>query len=174
MPFRVLLAATIAAALTAPAAAQQAAEKPCTAPEHRQFDFWLGSWEVRDPQGKVVGSNRISSILNGCVLLEEWTAAGGSAGKSFNAWDARRGVWHQTWVDDQGGLLRIEGGLDGDGAMVLGSTGKGPDGKAIRQRITWTPLEDGRVRQHWETSQDDGTSWTTVFDGFYARVSGRD
>jgi hypothetical protein len=35
-----------------------------------------------------------------------------------------------------------------------------------RQRITWTP-EDGGVRQHRESSADDGTTWTTAFDGHY-------
>jgi hypothetical protein len=38
---------------------------PCTAPEYRQFDFWIGDWEVRSAQGRVLGHNRITSILSG-------------------------------------------------------------------------------------------------------------
>ena len=34
-------------------------------------------------------------------------------------------------------------------------------------RGTWTPLEDGVVRQHFEQSGDDGATWTTWFDGYY-------
>jgi hypothetical protein len=37
------------------------------------------------------------------------------------------------------------------------------------QRITWTPLPDGRVRQHWESTTDGGRTWSTVFDGYYTR-----
>ena len=40
-------------------------------------------------------------------------------------------------------------------------------GKSPINRITWTPREDGSVRQHWETSQDGRSSWTTAFDGIY-------
>jgi hypothetical protein len=34
----------------------------------------------------------------------------------------------------------------------------------------WTPLADGRVRQFFEQSDDDGTNWTPWFEGFYSRV----
>ena len=38
-----------------------------------------------------------------------------------------------------------------------------------RQRITWTVDGDG-VRQLWETSKDDGSTWSTAFDGRYRRA----
>ena len=41
-------------------------------------------------------------------------------------------------------------------------------GGAALQRITWTPLEGGVVRQLWETSKDGGRTWAVVFDGRYA------
>ena len=49
--------------------------------------------------------------------------------------------------------------------MVLATTA---DPQSV-QRITWTPLDDGRVRQHWEATTDGGKAWSTVFDGYYAR-----
>lgn len=168
----VLVAAALVAALAASAtvAQEDAPPPPCSAEEHRRFDFWAGTWEVRDDSGTVVGSNRITPILNGCVLLEEWTAAGGaSAGKSFNIYDRTRGVWHQTWVDGNGLLLQIEGGWR-DGAMILEGEGIARDGNEVRHRIRWTPLEDGRVRQVWESSRDDGSTWSTAFDGYYTRT----
>ena len=39
--------------------AQDAKPAPCSAPEHRQFDFWLGDWEVKGPAGKVAGRNMV-------------------------------------------------------------------------------------------------------------------
>ncbi len=143
--------------------------QPCTAPEYRQFDFWIGEWVVRNADRQVVGRNVIEKRFNGCVLHEHWTGARGNTGESFNTWDARRGVWHQTWVDGSGTLLLLEGGLV-DGAMVLGQTGTGRDGNPVTHRITWTPLEDGRVRQHWQASRDGGESWNAVFDGYYSKV----
>ncbi len=76
----------------------------------------------------------------------------------------RRKVWHQTWIDNQGGGLVLEGGLEGE-SMVLQSAS---DSQTV-QRIRWTQLEDGRVRQHWETTGDGGKTWTTAFDGYYSR-----
>lgn len=141
-----------------------AAPKPpaCIAPEHRQFDFWLGEWEVRGPAGKLVGVNRITSLHKGCVPFEDYRA-GEFSGSSLNIYDAERRKWHQTWVDSSGGLV--------DGKMVL--AGKTidpakPDG-TIENRITWQPLADGRVRQLWETSTDKGKTWTSTFDGYYAK-----
>jgi hypothetical protein len=39
----------------------------------------------------------------------------------------------------------------------------------VVDRITWIPLEDGRVRQVWEASRDYGNTWQVLFDGTYAR-----
>ncbi len=146
---------------------------PCAAPEHRQFDFWLGEWDVFGPQDKVVGHSRIESILNGCVIAEHWTSGGNPPGagdgKSFNAYNAQTRQWEQFWVDAQGGRLILAGGLR-NGAMVLEGTQPLADtktGKHQRERITWTPLPDGSVRQLWESSVDDGGSWTVAFDGNY-------
>jgi len=151
--------------------ATTAAPKPpaCAAPENRQFDFWIGDWEVRDPAGKVVGENHISSLHEGCVLFENYRA-GKFSGSSVNIYDAERGKWHQTWVDSSGGLLVIEGGFVGGKMILAGETVdvEKPGGK-IDNRITWEPLPDGRVRQLWETTKDKGTTWTTAFDGYYAK-----
>jgi hypothetical protein len=140
---------------------------PCEAPEHRQFDFWLGEWEVRKPDGSLAGTNRIEREYGGCVIHERYETGRGYSGESLNAWDAARGVWHQTWVDSGGTLLLLEGGLR-DGSMVLEGEGIGAGGEPVRHRITWTPNPDGTVRQHWESSGAGG-GWVTVFDGLYRR-----
>ncbi len=132
-----------------------------------QFDFWLGSWEVYDPAGRRVGTNRISALFGGLALMEEWEGDGAVSGRSLNAWDAGRDAWHQTWMDSSGSTLLLDGGLE-DGSMVMeGSAPSGPDGQPWdRHRITWTPSPDGaQVRQLWETSSDDGSSWSVAFDG---------
>lgn len=77
--------------------------------------------------------------------------------------------WQQTWVDGHGTLLTLEGGLE-DGDMVLRGERPRPTGTGVaRHEIRWTPLPDGRVRQHWRVSVDGGGTWKDLFVGFYAR-----
>lgn len=155
--------------LLAPAAVVAQGADTCGTAEYRQFDFWLGDWEVSNPTGAVVGTNTITVVSHGCGLHERWEGAGGGVGESLNAYDRRTGSWHQTWVGGRGLVLRLEGGLR-DGAMTLeGELVNGED--VVLQRITWTPDPDGSVRQLWETSEDGGTSWTTSFDGTYRKTA---
>ena len=148
--------------------AQQNAS-PCSQPEASQFDFWIGEWEVRSAGGQLAGTNRITKEIGGCVLHERYSTPSGYEGESLNVYDASRGVWHQTWVDNQGLLLSLEGGFH-DGTMVLEGVTKTQDGEAI-QRISWSLIDGGPdVRQLWETSTDGGSTWTTAFDGIYVRT----
>ena len=41
-------------------AADARARSPARRPQHRQFDFWLGDWDVTKPDGKAAGHNRIT------------------------------------------------------------------------------------------------------------------
>lgn len=151
-------------------AAQSSPPLACTAGEHRQFDFWLGEWDVTVPNGNKAGTNRIQAINGGCALREEWTGASGFTGTSLNAFDAGTGRWHQTWIGSDGILLLLDGGLR-DGTMELAGVTAGTDGAKTRHRIRWTPLggTPARVRQLWESSTDDGKTWVVAFDGVYQR-----
>lgn len=136
-------------------------------PESRQFDFWVGEWTVTTPDGKPAGSSRIELIANKGGLLENWEGAGGSSGKSLNAYNRSRKQWQQFWVGTGGSVLELNGGLV-DGRMIL-SAEHAVGGKPTLERITWTPNADGTVRQHWEQSVDGGKTWTTAFDGLYRK-----
>ena len=141
------------------------------------FDFWIGDWDVFGPEGGQVGRNTVTSMFAtpsaSGMLHEHWHGNGGVEGRSINAYDRTRGRWHQTWMDSTGDMLLLEGGLVG-GAMVLeGRTRNRQDPTVVdRQRITWTQLSDAdgaEVRQLWESSSDDGATWTVAFDGRYRR-----
>lgn len=168
------LAALLLAAVLAPLAAVAQSEeapktpppKPCTAPEYRQFDFWLGEWDVvnQQRQGARAATNRIRADHGGCVIREDYTNPGGYSGSSLSFYDAARGKWHQTWIDNQGEPLYLDGGF-ADGKMVL--SGEAPDGTL--NRITWTPRPDGSVQQLWDVSKDGGKTWQVGFDGLYTK-----
>lgn len=159
-----MFCAVVAAAPQTPATQP----KPCATPEYRQFDFWLGDWEVRGPKGAVVGTNRIESIENGCALQENWIAAGGITGRSINAYSNADHQWHQAWIGSGGQFLHLVGGWRGK-EMVLEGTSLDAKARPTIERITWTPQPDGRVRQLWQQSTDGGKTWTTSFDGMYVR-----
>lgn len=138
----------------------------CSATEHRQFDFWAGEWEVTDSSGRMVGNNTIERVANGCALVEHWRGINGRSGVSLNWYEPGTGEWNQTWVG-LGLYLRLSGGLE-NGKMVLSGEREADAGR-VTDRIVWTPLEDGRVRQLWQVSRDGAAGWETVFEGTYSR-----
>lgn len=134
---------------------------PCSSPEYRQFDFWLGDWDVYAPSGQKVGENTIESILNGCVVHESWTGATGGAGRSFNRYDAATKTWNQHWVFNNGSEMILVGTFE-DGRMVLET----PFSVSPRQRWTWYEIAPGKVRQKAE-QMTDGEEWNTTWDSIY-------
>jgi hypothetical protein len=143
------------------------AANPCKAkPEFRQFDFWIGEWAPKNAQGVTVGTSSIQLILSSCVIFENWNTPV-SSGKSFSNFNTSDGKWHQTWVDEKGTLAYYVGGLV-DGKMVLDNE-RVVNGKKTIGRMTFSKLENGDVRQHGESSTDDGKTWATTFDFTYVR-----
>lgn len=160
----------IAAVSTATAQSQTSQPRPCsTNPEYRQFDFWLGEWEVYGAKGRA-GQSKISMILDSCIILEEWTGAGGYTGKSFNTYNAATRQWQQTWVDNVGGTTEYLRGKGEPGKMTFfADKVVGRDGKAFQRRLTFYKLSDDKVRQHGERSADGGKTWTTEYDLEYRK-----
>lgn len=141
----------------------------CAAPAHRQFDFWLGQWNVFDPSGAQVGTNIVKGGLDGCAVEESWTDAGGGRGRSLNAYDSQTGSWHQTWVADALGHLRMAGGLDQGGRMVLtGTRTAAATGLLFQDRYVWTRLSASQVRQEG-TLDIPARDLHFSFDGLYVR-----
>ena len=162
-----LLACSIALAARPPAQ-----EPPrCTAPESRQFDFWVGEWNVTDQtSGLHAGVSHIEKLYGGCVLRENWTSEGFRGG-SLNTWWRGDDRWHQTWMDQAGAFRHFIGGLV-DGKMVLTAeqpSPKTPDRKVL-VRLTFTSNPDGTVRQYSDLSTDDGKTWVLRYDYLYRRM----
>ena len=171
--FKMLLVLTGLFMMTDQSAIAQNTTPPasaCDAPEYRQFDFWIGEWDVNGGQdGKTpVGTSSITRAASGCALHEQWTNTQGSEGRSLNVFDKTIGKWTQFWIGADGVILRLEGGLL-ENAMVLEGVLNMPNDKVQLQRITWTPMPDGRVSQRWDISDDGGKNWAVSFIGYYRR-----
>ena len=150
----------------AAAHAAQPVSSPCkTGKEFRQFDFWVGEWDVTW-NGKKAGTSSVQLILDDCVIFENWTGAGGSIGKSFNLYDTNTRQWQQHWVDNSGSAIDFVGSYQ-DGQMRYQSATPQSDGTKVLGRMTFFKLPEGNVRQLWEQSSDNGKTWTVAFDGLY-------
>src|SRR5690348_9417145 len=129
-------------------------------PRFRQFDFWVGDWDVRPTGQPAVGPparNTVTLDDNDCVITEHWSAPSGSVGQSFNIFDRSYGVWRQTWVDNIGGQHDYRGRLV-DGNMVFQGDTPAPNGRPgrIPTRLTFFKVSKDTVRQFSETSADSG------------------
>jgi hypothetical protein len=141
---------------------------PCSSAPYRQFDFWLGDWEVQTPKGTEAGENKVEKILDGCALRESWTSVDGSHGSSLTSYDGGAGRWTQTFVDDLGMVLVLDGEFR-DGKMTLSGHRAASRGSTMLNRIVWQKIEGDKIRQRWEQSSDDGKNWTLLFEGIYSR-----
>ncbi len=143
---------------------------PCDASAHREFDFWLGAWDVYNPDGDLIGTNSVTSELDGCVVAEHWTNAGGVRGRSINTFDRETGQWHQTWVSANfAGHLRMAGGLDETGRMVLEGQRHAVNlGVTLFDEYRWTPVSDDEVEQFGSLTVP-AAGFESTFLGIYER-----
>ncbi len=147
---------------------------PCSQPQQRQFDFWLGEWDLTWPgqNGGAAGhgTNNIKRILDGCVVEENFD--GGMSmhlrGVSVSLFDARSGKWKQTWVDNEGGYLDFVGEFR-DGQMVLQREAIRPDGAKVLQRMVYKNITSNEFDWSWERSLDGGKTWQVIWPIHYKR-----
>jgi hypothetical protein len=153
----------------------QSSKPPCSEPAYRQFDFWIGEWDVYGKNGQKGGDSRISLILDSCIILEEWTSANATQGviykgKSFNTFNAATGQWQQTWVDNVGGTTEFLRGEAEEGKIIFYADDvRDKQGRKFVRRLTFYKLDYNKVRQHGERSTDEGKTWTTEYDLEYRR-----
>ena len=144
---------------------------PCTTQaEFKQFDFWVGEWDVKkagDESGPTVGSSKIEKLMDGCAIMENWESRG-FVGKSWNFYDAGQAKWRQIWIDLNGRRAEYAG-VYKDGAMRIEGEASPISGPRVKSRMTFFNLSTTKVRQLVERSTDDGQTWTTAADFIYLR-----
>lgn len=150
--------------------AQPEKPEPCLAPEARQFDFWLGAWNLSWESG--TGRNTITYKYGTCVIEENFSADpsdDGSTplkGTSVSVYSPQLEKWRQTWVDNQGEYLDFVGGFS-DGIMTL-SREAYKDGEKFYQRMVWFNISEDSLDWNWERSKD-GAEWKILWKIHYQR-----
>jgi tetratricopeptide (TPR) repeat protein len=147
----------------------RAARFPCAVDErHRSFDFWIGEWTVMQ-NGQFAGTSSVQPTLGHCTIFEQWESASGTFGKSFNYYDPAHDHWRQIWIGDSGSFIEFTGEARDGGIFYTAETIDPADRSVTLHKFEFTQLEDGIVRQYWETSTDDGATWQSIWDGRYER-----
>ncbi len=140
----------------------------CGSEPYRQFDFWIGDWDVYLAAGGLAGHNSVTREQDGCVLVEHWTGSGGgSTGTSFNYYDVRDQRWHQLYLDNSGnaGAFPAMAGALQDGKMVMLTD----DTNNTLSRWTWYVMSPGKVKQMAELSKDHGKTWQITWNSVYVK-----
>lgn len=179
LPFLGVLAAAGAATLApAPPAAAWPHSHPeessdCPAPEPREFDFWIGEWDVTNRQRNPAApddttlyetgpaTSRVYPILGGCAIVEHWEGDlvyGRVLGFSVRAWDPGRRVWTLLLEWPSPSAARFST-LDGRFEDGVGSFARErSDGSLVRYRFL--DIEPRSFRWEGAASDDGGRSWS--------------
>lgn len=140
----------------------------------KALDFWVGEWtcsgpSLTDPAKKTYsptkGENSIKKILRGKVIEERFSMKG-FKGLSYSVYIPREKKWRQTWVDDQGSYIDLEGGQEGDTVVLTTLPREG----APQSRMVFSNITPNSFKWVWETKQKDGT-WLNYWTLDYKRKS---
>jgi hypothetical protein len=163
----------LSAALAAPAwsqsagggaAAPAAAPAPCSTPEFRQLDFWVGDWDAEwdNPDGsKGTAKYHFSRDEFGdCVIYEHFSADDGSLkGMSISTYAPAAHAWRQTWVDASGGYFDLSGGpVSGQAhSFELQTLRLGQSPRV--QRMIWEKVTSDSFVWRWQARASDDAAW---------------
>jgi len=146
---------------------------PCEDAEFKQFDFWVGDWDVASAaDGVHRGASHISKEMGGCVVWENWTSAGNPYfGKSYNTWNPNLKRWEQYWVDTSAGVMFFHGGLKDNIMDYWTDDVPQVGGGTLLRHLQFFNLGPDKVRQFSQGSGDGGKTWHTEYDFIYTRLA---
>ena len=155
-------------------------EKSWQTTESRQFDFWIGAWDVNlrmiqpDNSWKdsVKAKVEIYPILDGKAILELWDSKP-IKGFSLRHFDPQKKKWvlYLNWPNN--GRSNI-GSLEGEfrhGRGEFFSKFKGKDGKEILSRYTFCDITPASLRWDDAFSNDGGKTWTNNWIMEFSRTA---
>jgi len=147
----------------------QKGQKPCSAAEAAQFDFWVGEWNLYTDD-TLTGTNSIYKIMDGCTVQENFeNPKSHYSGKSWSMYNSQAKSWQQTWVDNQGGYIVLNGKFE-NGAMTLTTEArKLPNGKEQVYRMVYHNIAQNSFDWDWESTTDNGATWVSGWHIHYKR-----
>lgn len=141
--------------------------------EKELFDFWIGDWNLTwTNQDGTIGkaTNSISKILDEQVLWENFEAEGQNAlkGMSHSVYNAKQKTWKQTWVDNQGSHIVLNGALMQGNPVFITEPAETNHG-TIQFRMVFSEISPNSFIWDWQRKTDD--AWESSWKIQYARKS---
>ncbi len=98
----------------------KAADKPCSAQDHRKFEFMIGTWQTSDPETATVaasqGESTVDPMLDICIVHEHRTVSRQGKrlfdGDAYWGYDATTKALADLLLDDQSHMQVYEGRED--------------------------------------------------------------
>ena len=154
-------------------AAPATAAGPCDTPQHHQFDFWVGDWQVFEAKSnRLVGYDRVEKHSHGCIVQQNLTMVTDlyrgtgvgyrMSGISVNRFDGES--WLELWADDTWGAIALRGTLDEHGSMVLTTL---IPSRNRDLRLVWERRPDGSVRTLQYVAAAGSGKWELFGDLIY-------
>jgi hypothetical protein len=160
---------SIAALLVLFSLQAQNTQKPCSAPEASQFDFWVGNWDLFS-KDTITGTNTIYKIMDGCTVQENFASQKiNYVGKSWSVYNPQAKLWQQTWVDNQGGYIELSGKFENGKMTLLTQAKKLPGGKEQVYRMVYSNVTAKTFDWDWESTTDGGITWVSGWKIHYVR-----
>lgn len=139
------------------------------------YDFWLGKWQAKwvDSQGNAgEGTNHIYLITGEKVLHENFEihkgVNAGYKGTSISVFNSSTKVWHQTWMDNQGGNIIFTGEILGE-KRIFKTAMQEQNGQQIQSRMIFYNISDQSFSWDWERTTDGGKTWNLNWRIQYTR-----
>ncbi|HSR52090.1 MAG TPA: hypothetical protein VLV83_14760 [Acidobacteriota bacterium] len=162
------------------------ASGPCPGPEARQFDFWIGEWNVLNkvlhPDGEYGPAGRstakIYPALDGCLIIEHWQGwfrGNPLYGFSMRAWNEEEGHWDLilNWPAPARPNFGHMTGVFTHGRGEFFSKFTDPQGNEGWQRFTFSDARGDTLR--WDSARSqDRQSWVTRWIMEFTRRSPMD
>jgi hypothetical protein len=160
---------------SAGSSAKSALAAPCDTPQHHQFDYWVGDWQVFDADSQqLVAVDRVEKHAEGCIIQQNLTFITDMyrrpgvnyrlAGIGVNRFDGE--AWLQIWADNQWGAIVMRGTADANGSMTFKSI---IPSRNRDLRIIWEKRADGTVRNVEYVAPAGTEKWEKYGDLIYRR-----
>lgn len=155
----------------------------CNTPEARQFDFWIGEWDISNRQANPAAPSsaalyptgsaemRVYPVADGCGIVEHWEGNlswGRVLGFSLRAYDPQSETWSLllNWPAPNSGKPAAFSTLEGvfrHGRGEFFSSTTGADGTVTKNRFTFSDISANRYRWDAASSIDNGLSWKSTW-----------
>lgn len=134
--------------------------------EARQFDFWLGDWDIFIGSTRTIGDIKSFGVGGGIAILENYAAGFGT---SVSVYSVKEQKWYQTWYDQDQLLIEASGRFENDRMVLVGQDLRTNTGAKLTGRLSWFNITANDYRFTYELSSDGGQTWQSNFASHHVR-----